>query len=115
MAVDCCGNCASAVTVVTAVDIEGSWSRACSQGLKSVHAGQPTFAMYCHEDPPFGCITSWSRLRVGLPNQFSRRAHMQAKNILIATGGRALVPPIEGKEHTIISDQILDLPKRPNK
>ncbi|KAL3141448.1 hypothetical protein ABBQ32_005016 [Trebouxia sp. C0010 RCD-2024] len=38
-----------------------------------------------------------------------------AKNILIATGGRAVVPPIEGKEHTIISDQILDLPKKPSK
>ena len=40
---------------------------------------------------------------------------LQAKNILIATGGRAQVPPIEGKEHTIISDQVLDLPKRPDR
>ena len=43
------------------------------------------------------------------------KAYMQAKNILIATGGRAQVPPIEGKEHTIISDQVLDLPKRPDR
>ena len=40
---------------------------------------------------------------------------VQAKNILIATGGRALVPPIEGKELTIISDQVLDLPKKPER
>lgn len=52
---------------------------------------------------------------MGFRTQLSRHAYMQAKNILIATGGRAVVPPIEGKEHTIISDQILDLPKRPNK
>ena len=40
---------------------------------------------------------------------------MQARNILIAVGGRAIVPPIEGKEHTIISDQVLDLPKKPSR
>jgi len=40
---------------------------------------------------------------------------VQAKNILIATGGRAIVPPIEGKEYTIISDQVLDLPKKPER
>ena len=40
---------------------------------------------------------------------------VQAKNILIATGGRAIVPPIEGKELTIISDQVLDLPKKPER
>ncbi|DBB10474.1 TPA: hypothetical protein ACH3X3_002016 [Trebouxia sp. C0006] len=38
-----------------------------------------------------------------------------AKNILIATGGRAIVPPIQGKELTIISDQVLDLPKKPER
>ena len=47
--------------------------------------------------------------------QSAEGLHVQAKNILIATGGRALVPPIEGKEHTIISDQVLDLPKKPSK
>ena len=40
---------------------------------------------------------------------------VQAKNILIATGGRAMVPPIEGKDLTIISDQVLDLPKKPER
>ena len=50
-----------------------------------------------------------------LHTEHQRTAYMQAKNILIATGGRATVPPIEGKEHTIISDQVLDLPKKPNK
>jgi len=48
--------------------------------------------------------TSWKKTMV-----------VQAKNILIATGGRALVPPIEGKELTIISDQVLDLPKKPER
>lgn len=31
---------------------------------------------------------------------------VQAKNILIATGGRAVKLPIEGAEHAIISDQV---------
>ena len=31
---------------------------------------------------------------------------MQARNILIATGARAFVPPIEGAEHSIISDEV---------
>ena len=34
---------------------------------------------------------------------------MQAKNILIAVGGRAVRIPIEGVEHAIISDDILEL------
>ena len=38
-----------------------------------------------------------------------------AKYILIATGGAPSVPPIEGKEHTIVSDHILVLPKKPEK
>ena len=32
-------------------------------------------------------------------------ACLQARNILVAVGGRPTVPPIEGAEHTIISDQ----------
>ena len=31
---------------------------------------------------------------------------LQARNILVAVGGRPTVPPIEGAEHTIISDQV---------
>lgn len=41
--------------------------------------------------------------------------NLQTKNILVATGGFAMKPPIEGKELTIISDQILDMDKRPEK
>ena len=33
----------------------------------------------------------------------------------MATGARAFVPPIEGAEHAIISDDILDLPELPGK
>ncbi len=40
---------------------------------------------------------------------------MQAKNILIAVGGRATKLPIPGAEHAIISDDILDLPELPKK
>lgn len=40
---------------------------------------------------------------------------MQAKNILIATGAKAKKLPIEGAEHAIISDHVLDLPSRPQK
>lgn len=40
---------------------------------------------------------------------------MQAKNILIATGARAVKVPIPGAEHAIISDDILDLPELPGK
>lgn len=40
---------------------------------------------------------------------------MQAKHILIATGAKATKLPIEGAEHAIISDHVLDLPERPNK
>ena len=39
----------------------------------------------------------------------------QAKNILIAVGGRATKLPIPGAEHAIISDDILDLPELPKK
>lgn len=35
----------------------------------------------------------------------------QAKNILIAVGGRAFKAPIEGAEHAITSDEILVIPK----
>ena len=40
---------------------------------------------------------------------------MQAKTILIATGGRAVKLPIDGAEHAIISDEVLNLPSRPKK
>ena len=40
---------------------------------------------------------------------------LQAKHILIATGGRPTKLPIEGSEHAIISDEILNLPKVPKK
>ena len=43
------------------------------------------------------------------------RCCLQAKTILIATGGRAVKLPIDGAEHAIISDQILNLPKLPKK
>ena len=36
---------------------------------------------------------------------------MQAKHILVAVGGRAVQIPIEGAEHSIISDDILELEK----
>ena len=42
-------------------------------------------------------------------------AWMQAKNILLAVGTKSIVPPIEGTEHTITSDGILDLPECPKK
>ncbi|KAL0024238.1 hypothetical protein WJX77_010882 [Trebouxia sp. C0004] len=38
-----------------------------------------------------------------------------AKTILIATGGRAVKLPIDGAEHAIISDEILNLPSLPKK
>mmetsp|Transcript_33708 Transcript_33708/g.56613 ORF Transcript_33708/g.56613 Transcript_33708/m.56613 type:complete len:551 (-) Transcript_33708:486-2138(-) len=38
-----------------------------------------------------------------------------AKNILIATGGRAFVPDLPGKELVITSDEALDLPDLPKK
>ncbi len=40
---------------------------------------------------------------------------LQAKTILIATGGRAVKLPIDGAEHAIISDEILNLPSLPKK
>ena len=40
---------------------------------------------------------------------------MQAKHILVATGARAFKLPIEGQEHAIISDHVLDLEQRPKK
>ena len=36
-------------------------------------------------------------------------SRLQAKNILIAVGGRAVRLPFEGAEHAIISDDILEL------
>ena len=40
---------------------------------------------------------------------------LQANKILIATGGRAVKLPIDGAEHAIISDEILNLPSLPKK
>ena len=40
---------------------------------------------------------------------------VQAKNILIAVGGKPTKLPIEGAEHAIVSDNVLDLPERPKK
>ncbi len=40
----------------------------------------------------------------------------QAKNILIATGGAAILPPIEGaREHAITSDEVINLKDFPQK
>eukprot|EP00238_Polyblepharides_amylifera_P014118 CAMPEP_0196579228 /NCGR_PEP_ID=MMETSP1081-20130531/19504_1 /TAXON_ID=36882 /ORGANISM="Pyramimonas amylifera, Strain CCMP720" /LENGTH=443 /DNA_ID=CAMNT_0041898745 /DNA_START=310 /DNA_END=1641 /DNA_ORIENTATION=- len=39
----------------------------------------------------------------------------KCKNILIATGGRAFVPDLPGKELVITSDEALDLPRLPKK
>jgi len=38
-----------------------------------------------------------------------------AKNILIAVGGRAVKPPIEGAEHAMTSDEILEIEEVPKK
>ena len=41
---------------------------------------------------------------------------MQTKNILVATGGAAIIPPIEGaKDYAINSDNILNLEELPAK
>ena len=47
--------------------------------------------------------------------QHLTRQQLQAKHILIATGAKAHKLPIEGAEHSIISDHVLDLPERPKK
>lgn len=39
----------------------------------------------------------------------------QVRNILVAVGGKPSKAPIEGSEHAITSDEILNLPERPNK
>ena len=40
---------------------------------------------------------------------------LQVNKIFIATGGRAVKLPIDGAEHAIISDEILNLPSLPKK
>ena len=40
---------------------------------------------------------------------------VQAKNILVAVGGFPSKAPIEGAEHAIVSDEILQLQEHPNK
>ena len=40
---------------------------------------------------------------------------VQAKNILIATGSYAIKAPIEGSEHGITSDEVLNLEELPGK
>ena len=40
---------------------------------------------------------------------------MQAKNILVATGSYPIKAPIEGSEHGITSDEVLNLEKLPEK
>ena len=44
-------------------------------------------------------------------NTWCSSAALQAKNIMIAVGGRAVKAPIDGAEHTITSDEILEIPK----
>ena len=40
---------------------------------------------------------------------------VQAKNVLIATGSYAVKAPIEGSEHGITSDEVLNLEQLPEK
>lgn len=39
---------------------------------------------------------------------------ISAKNILIATGGRPFIPNVSGSEHVITSNEVFDLPEKPN-
>ena len=47
--------------------------------------------------------------------EYASHTCLQAKNILIAVGGRAVRLPFEGAEHAIISDDILELEAVPKK
>lgn len=62
--------------------------------------------------PPFLCL---SRPCCFLSIEPLTRAGVQAKNILVAVGGKATKAPIEGAEHAIVSDEVLQLSQRPNK
>ena len=42
-------------------------------------------------------------------------ARLSAPHIVIATGGRALLPPLPGAEHGITSDGFFELPERPRR
>ncbi len=42
-------------------------------------------------------------------------SHYEAKRILLATGSRPFVPPIEGKEHGWVSDDIFSMPRLPKR
>lgn len=50
------------------------------------------------------------------PNSVALRdgTEISAKTILIATGGRPALPPFEGAEHMIVSDDIFDLEEQPD-
>ena len=39
---------------------------------------------------------------------------ISAKNILIATGGRPFIPNVSGSEYVITSNEVFDLPEKPN-
>lgn len=59
-------------------------------------------------------INGWAKL-VGIHTVDVGGRHYTAENILIATGGRATVPAIEGQQHVTTSDAVFDLspfPKR---
>ena len=53
--------------------------------------------------------------RIELTDKDGNKEVVTAKNILIATGGRPADPGIPGKEHTISSDDIFWLKKKPGK
>ena len=56
------------------------------------------------------------RARVLGPNQIEIAGRtVTAENILIATGGRPVLPPIPGIEHAITSNEALDLPELPGR
>ena len=63
---------------------------------------------------PEDLIVEQSKL-VGGGSVLSHWLTPQAKNILIAVGGKPTKLPIEGADYAIVSDHVLDLPERPNK
>lgn len=55
-------------------------------------------------------------VRVGSQTDACACGFFQAKNILVATGSAAMIPPIEaGKDFAITSDHILNLDELPRK
>lgn len=66
------------------------------------------------ETPGVTIVRGWARLKDAHTIEVNNQT-FTAKNILIATGGKPVVPEIPGREHVVTSNEMFDLAPFPNR